>query len=211
MRRTPSLNRGFTLTELLVTLSIFVFMTALIVSKYGAFNQNTFLTDTAYDIALNIHTAQTYGVSVKGTDYTDPNFGGASQTFDTAYGVDMFTSPGLNKLTYLFTDSDKNGVYNPGELEIPSNLARGAYISAFCVGTGPADCKTDPHSIGSPIAHASVAFKRPNPDALISVDDTTPPGTMEQWPYLQITVTSSDGSNSRTVFVRQNGQISVGN
>ncbi len=59
------MSRGFTLIELVISIAIFVIMTALVVAKYGNFNQGALLTDTAYDIALVLHTAQSYGLSVK--------------------------------------------------------------------------------------------------------------------------------------------------
>ena len=62
----PSRSGGFTLIELIVSVAIFVFMTALVVAKYGNFNQSVLMTDLAYDIALTLRTAQTYGVSVQG-------------------------------------------------------------------------------------------------------------------------------------------------
>lgn len=210
MHRPRLHTKGFTLIELMVTLSIFVFMTILVVSKYGTFNQSTLLTNTAFDVALTIHTAQTYGLSVKGTDYT----GGAAtstQSFNTAYGIDIDTSTvPLNQSFQFFADVDRDGTYNQAlgdQLISTYNIARGATISSICVGTGPSDCSTAPS--GVTIQHLDITFRRPNPDALIySYEGASNP---VKRPYVQITLRASDGSNTRIVSVRQNGQISVGN
>lgn len=201
MQSAHSHNRGFTLIELLVTMSIFVFMTLLVISKYGAFNQSTFLTNTAYDVALTVHTAQTFGLSVKGTDYTVSG-NTNTQGFDTAYGVDIDTTANKSHFVF-FADKNKNGLYDTASDDNLNdyNITHGAVISSMCVGTGPSDCSTI-------VPHVTLTFKRPNPDAIIYAYVSGSP-TIEH--YVQITLTASDGSNSRIVSIRQNGQINVGN
>ena len=97
-------NRGFTVVELIVTVTIFVFMTALIIVRYGAYNQGTMMTNLAYDVALAVRTAQTYGVSVKVSSPT-------GQDFSAAYGVEFQT--GQNSFI-LFVDANTNGFYDAG-------------------------------------------------------------------------------------------------
>src|SRR6185369_4435025 len=78
----PFSKRGFTLIELLISVAIFVYMTGLLVAKYGNFNQSVLLTDLAYDVALTIRTAQTYGLSVKAVN-------SSPSPYQYAYGVDF--------------------------------------------------------------------------------------------------------------------------
>jgi len=205
--------KGFTLIELLVTISIFIFMTALIVSRYGAFNQGTLMTNLAYDMALTIRTAQTYGVSVKGT--YDP-VQGASQTFTGSYGVHFDTSSsGAASSFLLFSDAvdpvtgNGNNVYNSldGDTIIGSyTIKQGAKIvSNMCVSNnGGGNCNLNTKS------YLDIAFKRPDPSAIISGDGSqTQPNP--PYNYAKITLSSADGTSFRTVVVRGNGQISVGN
>jgi prepilin-type N-terminal cleavage/methylation domain-containing protein len=58
-------QKGFTIIELVVSVAIFAFMTAFLVARYGTFNQGVLLTNLAYDVALTIRNAQSYGLNVK--------------------------------------------------------------------------------------------------------------------------------------------------
>jgi type II secretory pathway pseudopilin PulG len=202
---------GFTLIELLVTVSIFIFMTALIVSRYGAFNQGTLMTNLAYDVALTIRTAQTYGVSVKGIEDSSVNAGsGFYQTFTGSYGInfDISDSSNVNSF-FMFIDSNGNNVYNEGiDAKVSSYiLKQGVRISQLCASvTG--GMGSNPCANGTQII--DIAFKRPDPAAIISVNGSQ---TQPNPPYnfVRITLTSADGSSLRTIVVRGNGQISVSN
>ncbi|MDE2188747.1 MAG: type II secretion system protein, partial [Patescibacteria group bacterium] len=79
-----SISAGFTLIELMVTVGIFVFMTALLVARYGSFNNGEILTSMAYDVALALRNAQAYGLNVQG--YNNSN------SFNYPYGIDFDTT-----------------------------------------------------------------------------------------------------------------------
>jgi len=81
------MKRAFTLVELMVSVGIFLMMTGLVVAKYGNFNQSVLLTNLAYDVALTIRTAQTYGLSVRNNDLSN-----SSSDFQSGYGVHLDTS-----------------------------------------------------------------------------------------------------------------------
>ena len=88
------MNKGFTLIELLVCITIFVIMTALLLFKYGNFNQSVLLTNLAYDTALTIRTAQNYGLSVKAVkDASGADVICSSSNFQCAYGVMLSSDP----------------------------------------------------------------------------------------------------------------------
>lgn len=189
------MNRGFTIVELVVSIAIFAFMTALVTVKYGAFNNSTLLTDTAYDIALAVHTAQNYGLSVKN----------ASAGFSAAYGINLSTSAsytcgssasGLKKMV-IFADTTVNGLCTSADVSISTYaLTHGASITHLCSGTGPgAGCTSR--------TRLDVSFLRPDPEATICGD-----GTCSGQTYAEIRVSSGDGS-TRSVSVSQNGRVSV--
>ncbi|MEK7646089.1 MAG: type II secretion system protein [Patescibacteria group bacterium] len=183
-------SRGFTLVELIVSISIFAIMTALVVAKYGTFNQSVLLTNLAYDMALTIRTAQTYGVSVK-------QEGGA---FTNAYGIFVSNDTSINSQVIFFSDSDlgSEGFYASGADQLVNTYAlkRGAIIKDIC---------TDTAGCGEGEAH--ITFKRPDPDAIICVASFCAGGGTEPG-YVRLIIAGTDGS-TRSVLVRKNGQISV--
>jgi prepilin-type N-terminal cleavage/methylation domain-containing protein len=184
-------RQGFTLIELVICITIFAIMTALLVAKYGTFNQSVLLTDLAYDTAITIRTAQTYGLGVQQQ----------GSSFQSAYGVDFSTASPANKLT-LFADVDGNGVYNSGDIpESFYTITRGAVISGFCFVDG---CPTS--SIYSNDTQLDITFKRPNPNAVIC---STNGGTVTCGrSYAAIFIKGTDGS-TRQVIVRSTGQVSI--
>lgn len=191
------MTRGFTIIELLISIAIFTFMTVLVVVKYGNFNESTLLTDTAYDVALAVHTAQTYGLSVKN----------ASANFNSAYGI-SFSSLNTNtcgassasptKLV-LFADITADGVCreSPDAAITTFAVTRGATIDELCSGDSESDC--DPKS------RLDISFLRPNPEADIRGDSANANGADA---YARITIRGRDGS-TRGISVRRNGQVSV--
>lgn len=181
-------KRGFTLVELIVSISIFAFMTALVVAKYGNFNQSVLLTNLAYDVALTVRTAQTYGVSVR-------QEGG---NFNYPYGVYFSSEPGKNTQFIFFVDRDLGSpnYYVPGEEINIYTLKRGAKIKYICT---ESTCNSANNE-----DQLHVTFKRPNPDAIIC----TTGSACGSFDYVKVIIEGTDGG-IRSVVVRGNGQISV--
>lgn len=183
-------EKAFTLVELLVSVAIFALMTALVVAKYGSFNQSIFLTNLAYDVALTIRTAQTYGLSVKSADDTAPSY--SSPTY--AYGVDLAMA--VNNQFTLYADRNGNALYDSGEQVSTYAIKRGAVISGVCAADST-DC-----TVGT-TGTLSLLFKRPDPQANICFSSC---GMMMG----KVELKATDGS-VRTVIIRKNGQITVSN
>ena len=212
------MNRGFTLVELVICVAIFVIMTALVVAKYGNFNQGVLLTDTAYDIALVLHTAQNYGLSV----HNAGALGGASN-FQTAYGVDFNISSsnvacGAMSSNYmnitLFADTNPLLTQTTAPDHICTSydtgvtsyaVTRGATVSCLYAGAPPSGSQSAVCASGQSgyVTQLDITFLRPNPDATICAGASNCNN-----PYGQITLRASDGS-LRTIGVYQNGQIVV--
>ncbi len=202
MRRSHKGNRGFTLVELLVCIGIFVFMTGLLVAKYGNFNQSVLLTDIAYDAALVVRTAQTYGLSVKGNANVA---GSCNQSFQCSYGIHFSKSPDGNANTKMIlyavlpTPGNANYDYEPGNTSADIStyaIRRGGTISDVCVGPS-STCTVTATTL-------DIVFKRPDPTAIICAGTSC----NSAYHYAKITIKGTDNS-TRGVEVRNNGQISV--
>lgn len=184
-------NRGFTLVELMVSIGIFVFMTALLIAKYGNFNQTTFLTNLAYDVAITLHTAQTYGLSSVGQ----------GSNFSYAYGV-HFDPVSNNKKLILFSDNNADNKFDQSNDSIIStyNITHSAIIGGVCKST-TASCSS------STSENLDIIYKRPNPEARIC-DSTACISGGAPYAYAKIVVQAVDGS-IRSINVYRTGQISI--
>lgn len=191
IKNSNKLNKGFTLVELMVSVAIFAFMTAFLVAKYGTFNQGILLTNLAYDVALTIRNAQSYGLNVKSKPSASQNY---STEFDKPYGV-HFETGANNKVMIFFADTNADGKYDgTSELITSYNIKRGSSVSLLCAGSG--SC--------TPGTSLDITFKRPDPNAIIKKNGETG----NTYSYSEITLVSTDGGVKK-VAVRSTGQITV--
>jgi prepilin-type N-terminal cleavage/methylation domain-containing protein len=191
-------NAGFTLVELLVTITIFVILTGVVLFSQSRFNSTIFLTNLAYDTALTIRQAQTFGINIK-------EFNGASKFLP--YGVhfdidhpDSFILFADN--TYEDLDNPGEGKYkgDPGVCEVEKgcvtryNITRGNKIGDLCI---------DANTCG--LSSIDIVFIRPNPDAIIRSSRS---GSLNSESEGRVILTAPDGS-TRTVRVSQTGLIEI--
>lgn len=185
-----TLKAGFTLVELMVSVGIFALMTTFLLAKYGTFNQSVLLTNLAYDVALTIRNAQSYGLNVRSV--------GDVENFDTAYGVHF--SDSANTLFTFFADPIKDGIYTSDKKISDYLIKRGSVISDLCVGNDSSSCSS------TGVDTVDVSFIRPNPDGIIKINGATSPS----YKYAEITLRATDGSLKKVV-VRSTGQIAITN
>ena len=213
-----NLNKGFTLVELLITISIFVILTGVVLFSQSKFNSSILLTNLAYDTAVTLRQAQTYGINIK-----EFNTGSGAGKF-SPYGV-HFDKSALNSFI-LFADLDDinsdgrpegNGVYDGATSTCqaksvdPSvkdgcvnryNIKQGNYIVDLCKGDVALGIKTC--SSNESINKLDIVFKRPDPDAHMRSDTATNP----EYTIATIILGNPDQS-VRKVRVRSNGLIEV--
>ena len=204
-------QKGFTLVELLVTISIFVVLTGIVLFNQSRFNSTILLTNLAYDTALTIRQAQTYGINIKEFDTN----GTAGAGHFVPYGVHFDKGA---KSFILFADIDSNGLYDGSKdfcspsysVSIPGsndgcvsryNITRGNYIKDICkVETASSTCPS-----GTSQTSIDVTFVRPNPDAHIRLgqSDTDFSGGVT------VILGSSDGANAKEINIQTNGLIQI--
>lgn len=188
-------SAGFTLVELLVSLGIFAVVTALVLMKHQSFSGGILLTNLAYETALTIRRAQSFGINVKGQ--------GAS--FDIWYGVRFDKRYPTEFL--LFTDSNKNATYDGtgacdgivvDECFEKVLIKRNMSFKQLCIaGPSAEDCNRN---------IIDIIFKRPDPEARIYDRGVGSSGTA--YGSVKIVLKALDG-RSKNVVVRKTGQISV--
>jgi type II secretory pathway pseudopilin PulG len=188
-KKTFKYTTGFTVLELIVSIGIFAFMTALLLARYGNFNQGVLLNNLAYDIALTIRNAQSYGLNVKSATRS-------SNDFQYPYGVHFDSRSGSNNRFLFFTDIDNNGIYTVSADKViaTTTITRGSRISNLYINN---DKTVNLNSL-------SVTYKRPDPNSIIKTNGNS----SLSYPNAQIRVMAADGTY-RDINVSSVGQISV--
>lgn len=185
--RTANIARGFTLIELLVVTGVIVVVSSIVLANHSTFGGVVTLRNLAYDVALTMREAQTYGLSVR-------QFQG-SGTFTAGYGMHVLAA---SPTTYvLFADAvSQNGRYDNGELVESVTIRRGFYIADLCIvppASGTEVCG---------IQQLDIVFMRPEPDAHIQYNQS-------QLAQTARIVLESPRGDRASVLVQATGQISV--
>lgn len=202
-------HRGYTLVELLVVLAIIAIISVVVIVGQDSFNKTLILANTAYDVALTLHSAETYGLGGRGGIIGDEN---------TGYGVHFQTTP-ADSFT-LFKDiypssatpstchpiSDAfapnpvpgNCQYDPSQNEriLDYKIGNGITISDFCAYSTvlPMVCA---HGT---ISSLDIVFARPNPTPFIRASDG------QLYDSACLTLSSSQGTY-RYISVQASGEI----
>lgn len=205
-KQLPCISRGFTIVELLVTLSIVVLVTGIVMIRYSSFNSSVLLTSQAYLTAFDVREAQSLAVSVRGR----------SSEFREEYG--LYFSMVTPNSYILFQDDDSNGDHDPVRYNAtPNDEAIGASykidprftILNIC-GTNSSSrtCYTsDPDTTGEVVDPAfnniAISFQRPDFDAEFY---STAKSSMQS---IEIIMGNASHPLTKTVRVYTSGQITV--
>ena len=175
------MNKGFTLLEVLVTLSIVVIVASLIFANYPKFKEGISLKKTSQEIALTIREAQNYALSVK-------EFKGEYES----YGVHF---EGLNPTTsyILFSDLDGDNKYDsPGEKVKEFIIQTNDKITDLCGYDTGYVCDQN---------YLDIIFTRPSPVITLKSD-------IKDYSGVKIVITSPR-NKEKSVIVWMSGQVSI--
>lgn len=198
-------NKGFTLIELIVVISIFAILSSIMVFNYGSFKSSLSIQNLADDIALSVRKAQGYAIGVHGY--------GISNSFDSGYGVHFSTAEstagsvsgnvGSNKSFILFANINNDKEYDSSPscgdptsstecLEVLS-ITSADEIKEILLGS-------------TSVATLDIMFKRPNPEPKFYVNGSYDASISS----VKIKI-SNDNGISKIITISNVGQISVSN
>jgi prepilin-type N-terminal cleavage/methylation domain-containing protein len=188
-------SKGFTLIELLVVMGIMGLMMGVIISNHSRFGGKILLRTLAYDTALSLRQAQTFGISVRqSADVSDVT------NFNAGYGIFFDSATPTNFKLYADTVSD-GGLYTTDTVIESYNLTRGYKIKQLCY-TSAAGVESCSLSVGATKLH--ILFVRPEPDALIRINADS--SVIYQRARIQL---ESPRGDLQDVIIEVSGQISV--
>lgn len=199
-------KKGFTLTEIIVVVSIMSLLFTTVIYNYSTFNDNLAVSSAAQEMAVAIRQAQTFGLNVRESSVS-------SGRFDYAYGI-YFDPQNNSGDYYVFVDrtdvpfgngSSRNYKYDAGsgcgsvstECVERFTLRNGVTITGVCDLSSCYNTKK-----------LGVSFLRPNPDALIyffNSDDVQYSGPVQT---AKIQITSPKGKISY-VTIENTGQVLI--
>lgn len=205
MQRFFKKQSGFSILELIVTVSILSVILTVIVYNQSTYTDGLALSNLADEVSLTISQAQAYGIGVR-------EFAPGSSEFSASYGLVFNLSGSGSKDAYIyFADrSPGNGIYDGdwscsigGASECLEKIAisRNNQLDSLCIvrSSNPDYCNID---------SIYITFARPKPEANLLFFNGIAPVNFPDAIGAKI-VLSSPGGASRAVIVYSTGQTSV--
>ena len=210
------MQRGFTLVEMMVVLSIISIISGVVISGQGQFNRSLIVTDTAYTVALSMRQAQTFGLSSR--TYNGTSNAGYGLHFDAATPASyiMFADvshaasiPSYCSVGTAGQPDAKSGncLYDAQGNEVSQtySFSRGFTASELCghpYSGGALVCSSG----GGGLTALDLVFMRPNTNSIITA---TISGVTTRLKDAQIQISAPNSDGTRYVCLTQSGQISV--
>ena len=174
---------GFSIVELMITISIIVLVTGLVLARYSSFNNSVLLQAQAFEIGFDIRQAQQTAISVQAAESASRN--GFGIHFDTSHPNQYI----------FFEDLNNNGEFDDG-----TGIADDETLNAFLIDTRfeIVGIRTGSGSM-TPRNEVSITYRRPNFDGRIR-----PNGEI-----VEIDIATGPDAPVRTIRVTQTGQITI--
>lgn len=211
------LKRGVTLIELLVVLAIITIIAAVVITSQATFNKTLILANTAYDVALTIRSAQTYGIGSRVASGVSNN--------NISYGVNFQKSSSKNFIFFGDTDNSLGSCHGSA---IAGETAAPDVASGDCIYTEGSDKdeKVSTYALGNGMsidnicaykstwkctktndfASLNITFARPNTQTFIVMDSLN--ASNAQASRACIVIASPQGT-TRLIYVEPSGAITV--
>jgi prepilin-type N-terminal cleavage/methylation domain-containing protein len=180
---------GFTLIELIVSVTIISLVTGIFLANYKSTNRRTDLTMTAQKMVADIRTAQNYALGLArygASGSTNVPLGGWGLHID-------LTAPNGNKQYMIFADDDGDKAYSGPEESVTEN---GAEIISL-----PPNIVIDSLSVGNKM---DVTFLPPDPITTIS-------GLLQGYPQADIVLRDTNDNSIKTIRINFLGLAEVVN
>jgi prepilin-type N-terminal cleavage/methylation domain-containing protein len=216
------MKSGYTLIELLVVMGIIFLMASLSLVNHNQFGREIDLENNAYKMALDMRTAQAFGINRRddsdadgtltletwreefkspdpyGIVFTSSNSSGIAGMAPESYMIFLDRSDGSNQ-EFFFDGNDTAGTIctsnSSSECIDVITMNNGIYVSEICVGDSASSCNN--------VNTVHISFKRPNPDAHIKVVNTG-----VEYSYAEITVMPRiAGISEQKISVGVAGQV----
>lgn len=211
-----SLSKAFTLIELLVVLAIITIVSAVVINSQGSFNKTLILSNTAYDIALALRSAASYGLGTRAYgSAANAGYGLHFQTGTAGFLLfsDIIPGPsasGCHGLPPPPRDDASapdakpgNCAYDIGEKVTDYAFGNGIKIKDFCAYSTIWTC-TYAHDGAAPgLTSLDIVFTRPNAIPFVGTN-----GTYSGETVACVAVTSPQGG-TQFVSVKASGQITA--
>jgi len=185
----------------MIVFAIIVTISGVVLSNQSTFNKTLVLSNTAYDIALSLRSAETYGISSRVSSGGIVNAG---------YGIHVETAESSSLVFFADTSpaaSCSRPDCKPGDYAFVRGvdtivqtyaLGNGIRVSDFCAYNGSWTCASSP---AGGLSVLDIVFERPNPDAYIHSG-----GTLYSKACLTIISSQAQGTG-RFISIAASGQI----
>jgi prepilin-type N-terminal cleavage/methylation domain-containing protein len=207
-------NEGFTLIEMLVVVAIFAIMTSILLANLPEFRDRSSLELLAQQAAINVRTAQVYGIGTKASSVEEGESGEPTSRFKVWYGISFAepvtvdNNPGLKSFTLFADRGEKNGVYDPdlNEREQEYLISGSRYGIAQVCGVradNSKDCNLGP---------VNIIYRRPYTEAFFcrSSAPCYPGDTwINDFTRISLILKAVGSTQAKEVSIWSNGQISV--
>jgi hypothetical protein len=191
----------------MVVLAIIITLTGIVFTSQSTFNKTLELANTAYDVALTLRSAETYGlgsrVTTSGT--TDAGYGLHFESGASTFTLFADTSPvgSLGTLNCLSASVVGTPNCKPGDGVYTSG--GDILVQTYTLGNGVTVSALNATGVVNPTS-LDVVFSRPNPDAFMSANGVYSPSITAAC----ITLVSPQGGFS-FVRITSSGVITVNN